>query len=68
MPISAGLYFERSRNAGIVMARLLSIDYGTKRTGIAITDELQIIASGLTTVDTKELLKFLKEYTSKGKG
>jgi putative Holliday junction resolvase len=47
------------------MARLLAIDYGTKRTGIAITDEFQIIASGLTTVDTKELLKFLKEYTTK---
>ncbi|MEZ4793267.1 MAG: Holliday junction resolvase RuvX [Gelidibacter sp.] len=46
------------------MARLLAIDYGTKRTGIAITDELQIIASGLTTVDTKELLPFLKKYTS----
>lgn len=47
------------------MARLLAIDYGTKRTGIAITDELQIIASGLTTVDTKQLLPFLKEYISK---
>ncbi len=47
------------------MARLLAIDYGTKRTGIAITDELQIIASGLTTVDTKQLLPFLKDYISK---
>lgn len=47
------------------MARLLAIDYGTKRTGIAITDELQIIASGLTTVDTKDLLIFLKTYVSK---
>ena len=46
------------------MARLLAIDYGTKRTGIAITDELQIIASGLTTVDTKDLLPFFKDYTS----
>ncbi|GGI57133.1 Holliday junction resolvase RuvX [Winogradskyella haliclonae] len=46
------------------MGRLLAIDYGTKRTGIAVTDELQIIASGLTTVDTKELILFLKEYTS----
>jgi len=44
------------------MARLLAIDYGTKRTGIAVTDPLQIIASGLTTVDTKALLPFLKEY------
>lgn len=44
------------------MGRLLAIDYGTKRTGIAITDELQLIASGLTTVNTKELLKFLKKY------
>ena len=46
------------------MGRLLAIDFGTKRTGIAITDELQIIASGLTTVDTKVLLSFLKQYTS----
>ena len=47
------------------MARILAIDYGMKRTGIAITDELQIIASGLTTVDTKELLAFLKDYVAK---
>jgi len=47
------------------MARILAIDFGTKRTGIAVTDELQIIASGLTTVDTKELLQFLKDYTTK---
>lgn len=44
------------------MGRILAIDYGTKRTGIAITDELQLIASGLTTVPTKELLNFLKNY------
>jgi len=49
------------------MARLLAIDYGTKRTGIAVTDEFQIIASGLTTVNTKELLAFLKDYTTKEK-
>jgi putative Holliday junction resolvase len=47
------------------MARILAIDYGLKRTGLAVTDELQIIASGLTTVKTKELLIFLKDYTSK---
>ncbi|AUP81073.1 Holliday junction resolvase RuvX [Flavivirga eckloniae] len=47
------------------MARILAIDFGTKRTGIAVTDELQIIASGLTTVNTPELLKFLKNYTAK---
>lgn len=44
------------------MARILAIDYGARRTGIAVTDELQIIASGLTTVDTTELLPFLKQY------
>ena len=49
------------------MARILSIDFGKKRTGIAVTDELQIIASGLTTVQTSELISFLKEYTSKEK-
>ena len=47
------------------MARILAIDYGLKRTGLAVTDELQIIASGLTTVKTKELLIFLKDYTGK---
>ena len=49
------------------LGRILAIDFGKKRTGIAITDELQIIASGLTTVNTSELLTFLKEYTSKEK-
>lgn len=44
------------------MARILALDYGTKRTGVAITDELQLIASGLTTVSTPDLIKFLKEY------
>ena len=44
------------------MARLLAIDYGTKRTGIAVTDELQLIASGLTTVPTEKLIPFLKNY------
>ena len=44
--------------------RLLAIDYGTKRTGIAVTDPLQIIASGLCTVETPTLLAFLKKYTA----
>ena len=47
------------------MGRILAIDYGRKRTGIAITDELQIIASGLTTVLTPDLLTFLKMYIAK---
>jgi putative Holliday junction resolvase len=47
------------------VARILAIDYGKKRTGIAVTDELQIIASGLTTVVTNELLAFLKDYVAK---
>lgn len=49
------------------MARILAIDYGKVRTGIAVTDELQIIASGLTTVATKELIAFLKDYLLKEK-
>ena len=49
----------------IRMARILAIDYGVKRTGIAVTDELQIIASGLITVKTGELIKFLIDYTNK---
>jgi putative Holliday junction resolvase len=44
------------------LARILSVDYGKKRTGIAVTDPLQIIASGLTTVDTKDLFDFLSRY------
>lgn len=47
------------------LARILALDFGTKRTGIAITDELQIIASGLTTVDTKKIFSFLSEYLKK---
>lgn len=44
------------------MARILALDYGKKRTGIAVTDPLQIIATALTTVDTAELIGFLKKY------
>ena len=49
------------------MSRVLAIDFGKLRTGIAVTDELQIIASGLTTVATPELISFLKNYTQKEK-
>ncbi|MBS1743338.1 MAG: Holliday junction resolvase RuvX [Bacteroidetes bacterium] len=44
------------------MARIMAIDYGVKRTGIAVTDPLKIIATGLTTIDSKELIPFLKKY------
>ena len=44
------------------MARILCIDYGGKRTGIAVTDPFQIIATGLTTVDSHEMIAFLKKY------
>lgn len=47
------------------MARILSIDYGGKRTGLAVTDPLQIIATGLETIDSKELIPWLKNYLSK---
>lgn len=47
------------------MGRILAIDYGRKRTGIAVTDILQLIANGLTTVPTHQLLDFLKTYMSK---
>ena len=46
------------------MARILGIDYGTKRTGIAVTDPLQIIASALETVSTPLVLDYLKTYLS----
>ncbi|MBR6893913.1 MAG: Holliday junction resolvase RuvX [Bacteroidaceae bacterium] len=47
------------------MARIMSIDYGQKRTGIAVSDPLQMIANGLTTVDTAQLLDFIADYLSK---
>ena len=47
------------------MSRILAIDYGEVRTGIAVTDQLQIIASGLITVKTEDLIKFLIDYTHK---
>jgi putative Holliday junction resolvase len=47
------------------MSRILSIDYGLKRTGLAVTDPLQIIATGLTTIESKQLIPFLKDYFSK---
>ncbi len=47
------------------MSQILAMDYGAKRTGIAVTDDMQIIASGLTTVPTENLLSFLGEYLEK---
>lgn len=47
------------------MGRLLALDFGKKRTGIAVTDELRIIASGLCTIETKDILTFLSEYFEK---
>lgn len=47
------------------MSRILAIDYGIKRTGIAVSDPMRIIATGLTTVDTPKLLQFLKDYCAK---
>lgn len=47
------------------MSRILAIDYGKKRTGIAVTDPLRIIANGLSTVSTSELFEFLSQYITK---
>jgi putative Holliday junction resolvase len=47
------------------MPRILAIDYGTKRTGLAVTDPLQIIASALTTISTGEVFDFLRSYLAK---
>lgn len=49
------------------MPRILAIDYGLKRTGIAVTDEMQLIASGLTTIASETTLDFLKDYFAKEK-
>ena len=48
------------------MGIIIALDFGKKRTGIAVTYPLQLIASGLTTVETKDLISFLKNYCSKG--
>lgn len=47
------------------MSRIVAIDYGAKRVGIAVTDKLKLIASALTTIDNKELIDFLKDYCTK---
>jgi len=47
------------------MGRIVAIDYGRKRTGLAVTDELKIIATGLTTVRSAHLMEFLKDYIKK---
>ena len=47
------------------MARIISIDYGKKRTGLAVTDPLQLIAGGLATVSTSELFEYLTQYVAK---
>lgn len=52
-------------NFAIYMGRVLSIDYGKKRTGIAVTDPLQLIANGLTAVPTAALMDFIVEYIRK---
>ncbi len=49
------------------MAKIIALDYGAKRTGIAVTDDLKIIASGLCTVETSQLLVFLEDYIGKNK-
>ena len=48
----------------IYLSRILAIDYGLKRTGLAVTDPFKIIATGLTTIDSKLLITFLKNYFS----
>ena len=47
------------------MGRILAIDYGLKRTGIAVTDPLKIIGGGLTTIESRQLISFLKDYVSR---
>lgn len=47
------------------MARILAIDYGKKRTGLAVTDMLQIVPGALDTIETKQLMKFLESYVSR---
>ena len=69
-PLAVGVYFKVYIDIGkelictfvATMSRILAIDYGRKRTGIAVTDPMQIIANGLTTVSTPQLMDFLLNY------
>lgn len=69
-PLAVGVYFKVYIDIGkelictfvATMSRILAIDYGRKRTGIAVTDPMQIIANGLTTVFTHQLMDFLLNY------
>ncbi len=69
-PLTVGVYFKVYIDIGkelictfvATMSRILAIDYGRKRTGIAVTDPMQIIANGLTTVSTHQLMDFLLNY------
>jgi putative Holliday junction resolvase len=47
------------------MARVLAVDYGKRRTGLAVTDELQLIAGGLTTVDTNSVIQYILDYVKR---
>ena len=62
--LTQNLIFAQKRS---IMPRILAIDYGQKRTGIAVTDEMQIIASGLTTIPSEIAIAFLKDYFGKEK-
>jgi putative Holliday junction resolvase len=65
----AGISFPTAKNDLFItfesMARILSFDYGTKRIGLAVTDPLQIIATGLDTVHPKDIMEYLKKYLLK---
>lgn len=65
--LSFGLYLSKQTQSNHQMPRILAIDYGQKRTGIAVTDELQIIASGLTTIASETIFTFLVQYFSSEK-
>ena len=57
--------WKENRTFVAIMSRILSIDYGKKRTGLAVTDTLQLIAGGLATVPTVELIAYIKEYVTR---
>lgn len=66
LPFCMKILFDKSIIfAPTFMGRILAIDYGQKRVGIAVTDELQMIANGLETVHVKDIWNFLKKYTDK---
>lgn len=59
------MIIRKNLNVHLAMAQIMAIDFGKKRTGLAVTDDLQLIATGLETVETVHVMNFIKRYVSR---